>query len=234
MSNVRTKNGKVLLINGKVNCECCVPEEEDLLAGDGLAIDFLEAGTCNCDTVACYRGPSNLSPATVVAGGITWTNRTPGTVRFTPDIPSAAVGGASGFYLQYPRFVVSNSGAIEYIGYRNLVSQPTLTRLTGSIGGDIQLNIRALVEPQTWDSTLNLDNFVPQEGEFPCGRPETCPIIRNGPHQVDYLIILFPNMFFYIEPFSYVTCFPYFNLRLRRVDYVSDDISGAQCYPPPP
>ena len=219
MPNVRTSNGNVLLKNGKVTCQCCIPEEEDLLEGPdgfGYPLDFVEPGICDCSTIPCYREPNNLSPATVVAGGITWTNRTPGTVRFTPDIPSAAVGGASGFYIQYPQLISTPPGT-TYVGYRNVVSEPTIVRLAGSVGGDIQMNIRALTEPQTWDDGLNLTNFVPQEGEFPCGAPASCPIQRNGPHQVDYIIVLYPNMFFYIEPFSYIQCFPYLNLRLTIV-----------------
>lgn len=186
--------------------------------GLGYQIDFLQPGTCDCATAQCYRGPNNLglSPQSIIAAGVEWTNRTPGTVRFTPDIPSAAVGGASGFYIQYPRLINTGTGT-AYVGYRNVVDEPTIVRLIGAVGGDIQINIRALGEPQTWDSSLNMTNFVPQEGEFPCGRLDSCPIPRNGPHNLDFVFALYPNMFFYLEPFSYIRCFPYLNLRLRRV-----------------
>jgi hypothetical protein len=223
-----TQNGAVLLKGGRASCTCC----DELPLEDGLEIKFLEAQACDCDTVTCYRGPNYLSPASVFASGIAWSNRTPTTTRFTPDIPSASVGGLSGLFIQYP-ILEQVGGQVVYRGYRNVVRTPTIVRLTGQIGGDIEVDIRALGEPQTWDNGLNLDNFVPQEGEFPCGSPDTCLIPRNGPHNIDYLIALYPNMFFYLQPFSYLRCFPFINLRLRAVRPVAfGDIPG-QCIPTP-
>lgn len=207
MAAIRTSNGVVLLKDKKVSCGCC--EEEIEIGGE---IEFGDFGECDCDTVLCYNATTNPSPATMTVGSTTYTNETPGTNRFSPIVSNFS--GAS-VWIQYPMIVAGNEpGTTIYQGYSNIVTSPTIIRLTGNVGGDIAINSRRLIEPRTWPTEIEVNNVVPQEGEFPCGN---CSVPRNGVHPVDFTFVLYPNMFFYISLFSYLECFPWIRLRLRSV-----------------
>lgn len=205
MPNVRLQNGRVLTRNGRVLCECC---DLDFTASFG---DF---GQCDCATVLCYDAITKPSPATRTIGGITYTNRTPNTNKF--DLGGALASNNS-VRINYPIVTQTGGGSFVISGWQNFTANPSIVRLTGAVGGDIELWMIADVGspyPSGWNSSNALFGVIPHEGQYPCG---TCDVPRNGPHPINYTFILYPNTYAWIAPVSYLDCFPWLRLRLTRV-----------------
>jgi hypothetical protein len=191
---VRTQGGRVLTKGGKISCQCCTIDIP-------LEFNFGPQGECNCGTVECYNVINKPSPASLTVNGTVYTNELPNSDRVQLrriNIQSPIIDG-NGFFL----------------GYNNIVTSPKVMRLFGTVGGDIAITNRRLattypVPPNVED----VNGVIPQNGEFPCG---VCSTPRNGPHAVSYLFVLYPTMFFYINPVSFLECFPWFRLKLEIV-----------------
>jgi hypothetical protein len=204
---IRTNSGGVVITkNGLVSCQCCNGGE---VPGGEFDVVFGAIGACDCsattfpNAVYCYQdlslGPGvdlsrQLSPASITVNGITYQNETPNTTRFTlPPI-----------FLQGPTF--DELGNIN--GFINRVSQPSVVNIFGSVGGDVAVSDRAPAgQPSGPD-------YVPDEGEFPCG---ICDTPRNGPHVLNINAVMYPNVLFYVVPFTYLRCFPHLRLRVTIV-----------------
>ncbi len=199
---ISLNQGAIAIKDGLISCPCCI--ETDFNVFD---IVVGPIGECDCETsgppepgqnpdaAVCYAEtingiPALLSPPSLTINGLTYTNQTPNTERFT----------LAPIFLQGPIF--DQLGNIT--GFQNRVSEPTIVNIFGSVGGDVAISDRA---PAGLPSGVD---YVPDEGEFPCG---ICDTPRNGPHAVNINAVLYPNVLFYFVPFTYIRCFP--NLRLR-------------------
>jgi hypothetical protein len=131
MAAIKTQDGIVLLRDGRVSCECC-----DIQIGE---FNFSSPEACDCEAVDCYSVATNPSPQSVVAGGITYTNTTPNTDRF--QLGTNVLPSGYSVILQSPNIVSLGGGAFTIDGWNNLVSEPTIVRLFGQVGGDILLDV---------------------------------------------------------------------------------------------
>lgn len=192
---IRTQNGRVLLKNRRVSCECC--EENSI----NIGVNFGEIGEdCDCEVAPCFT-VTNPSPAQITVDGIEYKNTTPGSEKIT----------LAGVLVQFPVFVND-----AFLGFNNIVSSPTLIGITGTVGGDIAVTVRRFGSKSIGVPAEIPDVLaqIPQEGMFPCG---VCPVPRNGPHQVDAVFVLYPNMFFFVEPVSFLECFPWMRLNVQSI-----------------
>jgi hypothetical protein len=243
MATVRTQGGSVLLRNGAASCTCC---EDIQIILPQISVNLGSPGDCDCDektidflnsqilgAVYCYgsdqltipiEGEENefplinrqLSPASVTIGGITYPNDKPNSNVFQlgadnfPDSYSTILQGA--IFGPSPE-----TGQIVFQGWNNIVNEPSVVRLTGQVGGDIAIwHLQLLTNNYgpTFNDEWGISGLIPNEGEFPCGY---CEVPRNGSHNIDVMFTIFPNTYVWINALSYLTCFPWFSLRLRRV-----------------
>lgn len=196
--SLKTFNGRILTRNGLPSCTCCDADVD-------FDIVFGPQGDCDCGTVQCFNAATNPSPSTVTVGGTIYTNTSAGT-----DLLEL---GSNAINLQAPVQQPDGSFVFE----TNLVSSPSVMRLSGSVGGDFYYTNRRLGASTTYPvppEIPNVTNLVPNAGEFSCG---VCAGPRNGPHPVDFTFVLYPTMFFYITPISYLACFPWIRLNLTRI-----------------
>lgn len=208
MAAIRTQGGSVLLRGGKASCACC---EDVITIGD---INFGDTGNCDCETVQCYNTTTNPSPPSVTSGGIIYSNATTGTDRFVINT----------LYLQGP--IYQNFDTTQpIVAWQNYVTQPSVMLLTGSVGGDIAIEQlltfgggafaleNGVTFPSDWNAVYRMVDVIPHEGEYPCG---VCDTDRNGPHSINFAFVLWPYTYFRIRPLSYLECFPWYRLTLRR------------------
>lgn len=193
---LKTFNGRVLTRSGLPSCTCCDAEVN-------FDIVFGPQGDCDCGTVQCFNAATNPSPATVNAGGTTYTNAAPGS--------DVLLLNANTIFLQAPTELPNGTFGYE----TNLVSSPSLMRLSGTVGGDFYFTNRRLATTYPVPPDIpNVVNFIPNAGEVPCG---ICAVPRNGPRPIDFIFVLYPTMFVFITPLSFLACFPWLRLNLTRI-----------------
>jgi len=222
VATIKLQNGNVVLQDGKVSCECC-----DIDINADYA--FANPEDCDCETAVCYSS-TNPPPYELNIAGTVYENRAPiingaqqrfqvgrQIGRYIDGGSLFAITGGTGPY-RLP------NGANTYSGWVNVVSSPAVVRITGNIGGDMEIwhvrfdnTINGIVPyeyPLNWENNFELRGVVPDEGEYPCG---VCSTPRNGPRPVDYSFVLWPFTWFSINLISYLECAPWAQLRLQRV-----------------
>lgn len=191
---IKTRNGLPLYLNGNISCECCEDETIQL----NFAINSPE--DCDCPSKRCFNPDDPEAPS----ASPTYTQG--GSVLSNPFYPYANF--IAGVYLQIPNSIANPA----LPGWTNIVSSPSVMRISGSIGGDIRIIVNETTV--TPDPTFPQINTIIDEGEAPCG---TCFTPRNGPHNINYTFPLKPDVILYFDLRSYVQCGGYINCEISRV-----------------
>ena len=192
---IRTQNDRVLTRDGLALCSCC--DEIDIPVNISIGPDPTE---CDCETVICFDPANPLAPVaspTYIANGVTQTN---------PYFPTADFVGSA--FLQIPWDLTTTPGP----GWRNVVSEPSIVRLQGQVGGDLRVVVNKTV--LTPDPTFPQLDVIVDEGDFACG---VCATDRNGSHSFNYTFAIKPNVIFYIDIRTYFICRGWLRASLSRV-----------------
>lgn len=204
---IATQGGLPILKDGILSCSCC---DGSIVLGD---VNFGNQGSCNCDEVLCYNATTNPSPATLVTEFGTYTNQTPNSNRVTIGRLTIQPAGR----IQGPIFVNDT-----IVGWNNFVSEPSIVRVSGTVGGDIELS-HYIFEgseafgfefPANFEAEYEFTQILIGEGEYPCG---ICDTPRNGPHPISHTFVMFPYTYVEVNAVSFLQCFPWFRLTIQRL-----------------
>lgn len=202
MAALRTQNGRILTRNGAAACACC---DE---AGEGEVISFGfnlgTVGNCNCDGLICFDPDDFLTPD---ADEFVFDSTNPPTYQSpNPYYPYANPGPEA--FVQIPWSFTNTPGP----GWKNIVSEPSLMRISGTVGGDIRIVVNKFVVNS--DPTFPVIDEIIDEGEAPCG---TCFTPRNGIHSISYTFPLKPQVILAFDLRTYTICTPYFRGTISRL-----------------